>query len=154
MKKNHKYICENVNKRGRRLIKFFQELCGLLFPCRHESGGWIPEPYSDTISPQPVSFTMSWKNEVEMKGNGGGGGGTDRITGIKYTKMYKMREKRGKRHNSRTTFPFRILTEKKVKVKVELNEGIYWNISKEGQYEACWQCDGKLVEASVSQGCY
>lgn len=67
IKKNENYFCVNENGRGGGLIESLLELCGLLFPRRVESGGWIPKPCTDTISLRPVSFTMSLKSEGQWK---------------------------------------------------------------------------------------
>lgn len=78
----------------------------------------IPSHPSQRVSP--------WVKRVK---DSGGELGADRMTGIKYNKMYKMREKnREKEAQQQDNFSLHNCYRGKGQGKVELHEGIDWNI--------------------------
>lgn len=90
-----------------------------------------------------------------MKDSGRKGQRTDRMRETMCCIMDKRREERGKRrHKRRRTFHCRIVTGARVKEKWNKMKGLTETLRRKGQYNTWWQCDGKLEEVSVSEGCY
>ena len=96
---------------------------------------WIPKPYTDTISPQPASFTVRLKTEGQRKGRG--------EAGESVAKWRKLETKDEKRWS------------KSVRITSQCchwRKGQDWVKHREDKGSMKW--DGELGEMSVCEGCY